>query len=42
MDELLLTVDTSTPCGSVAVSRGETILGEVLLKLNPIIPTGFC
>jgi tRNA threonylcarbamoyladenosine biosynthesis protein TsaB len=34
MDELLLTVDTSTPCGSVAVSRGETILGEVLLNIK--------
>jgi len=34
MNELLLTVDTATPCGSVAVSRGETILGEVLLNIK--------
>jgi tRNA threonylcarbamoyladenosine biosynthesis protein TsaB len=34
MNELLLTVDTSTHCGSVAVSRGETILGEVLLNIK--------
>lgn len=31
MGELLLTLDTSTPVGSVAVSRGERLLGEVLL-----------
>jgi len=34
MSELLLTVDTATPCGSVSVSRGETILGEVLLNIK--------
>lgn len=34
MSEILLTVDTSTPCGSVAVSRGETLLGEVLLNVK--------
>lgn len=34
MAELILTVDTSTPAGSVALSRGETLLGEVLLHLK--------
>jgi tRNA threonylcarbamoyladenosine biosynthesis protein TsaB len=34
MGELLLTVDTSTTAGSVAVSRGETLLGEVLLNVK--------
>lgn len=34
MSELLLTVDTATPCGSVAVTRGETLLGEVLLNVR--------
>ena len=34
MDEILLTVDTSTPAGSVAVSRGETLLGEILLNVK--------
>ena len=32
MSELLLTLDTSTPAGSVAISRGEHLLGEVLLE----------
>lgn len=34
MNEILLTVDTATSCGSVAVSRGETILGEILLNIK--------
>jgi len=34
MSELILTVDTSTPAGSVALSRGEELLGEVLLHLR--------
>ncbi len=33
MAELLLTVDTATAAGSVALSRGETLLGELLLNL---------
>jgi tRNA threonylcarbamoyladenosine biosynthesis protein TsaB len=33
MAELLLTVDTATAAGSVALSRGETLLGEVLLNV---------
>jgi len=34
MTELLLTVDTATPAGSVALSRGTTLLGEILLNLK--------
>lgn len=34
MNELILTVDTSTPAGSVALSRGDELLGEVLLHLR--------
>jgi tRNA threonylcarbamoyladenosine biosynthesis protein TsaB len=34
MGEILLTVDTSTPTGSVAISRGETLLGEILLNVK--------
>jgi tRNA threonylcarbamoyladenosine biosynthesis protein TsaB len=34
MAELILTLDTSTPAGSVALNRGETLLGEVLLHLK--------
>jgi tRNA threonylcarbamoyladenosine biosynthesis protein TsaB len=34
MSELLLTIDTTTPVGSVAVTAGETLLGEVLLNLK--------
>lgn len=34
MSELLLTIDTTTPVGSVAVTAGETLLGEVLLNLR--------
>lgn len=34
MGEVLLTIDTSTPTGSVAVSRGETLLGEILLNVK--------
>lgn len=34
MDETLLTIDTSTPTGSVAISRGETLLGEILLNVK--------
>lgn len=34
MGEILLTVDTSTPAGSVAVSRGEMLLGEILLNVR--------
>lgn len=34
MEEILLTVDTSSSCGSVALSRGETLLGEVLLNVR--------
>jgi tRNA threonylcarbamoyladenosine biosynthesis protein TsaB len=34
MSEILLTVDTSTPAGSVAISRGETLLGEILLNVK--------
>jgi tRNA threonylcarbamoyladenosine biosynthesis protein TsaB len=30
--ECLLTIDTSSPAGSVAVSRGEVLLGEILLN----------
>jgi tRNA threonylcarbamoyladenosine biosynthesis protein TsaB len=33
MGELLLTVDTATAAGSVALSRGETLLGELLLNV---------
>lgn len=33
MDETILTLDTSTAAGSVAVSRGETLLGEILLQV---------
>jgi len=32
--ELLLVVDTATPAGSVAVSRGPELLGEVLLNVR--------
>lgn len=32
MQELLLTIDTATRAGSVAVSRGETVLGEIVLN----------
>lgn len=32
MQELLLTIDTATRAGSVAVSRGESVLGEVILN----------
>lgn len=38
MAELLLTLDTATPSGSVAVSRGEKLLGEVLLD-TPVTHT---
>jgi tRNA threonylcarbamoyladenosine biosynthesis protein TsaB len=34
MDETLLTVDTSTSVGSVAVSRGDALLGEILLNVK--------
>lgn len=34
MGELLLTLDTSTPAGSVALSRGETLLAEIFLNLR--------
>lgn len=34
MEEILLTVDTSTAAGSVAVSRGEALLGEILLNVR--------
>ncbi len=34
MAECLLTIDTSTPAGSVALSRGEELIGEVLLNLR--------
>lgn len=34
MAECLLTVDTSTPAGSVALSRGDELVGEVLLNLR--------
>lgn len=34
MAEILLTVDTSTTAGSVAVSRGEALLGEILLNVK--------
>lgn len=34
MGECLLTIDTSTPAGSVALSRGEELIGEVLLNLR--------
>jgi len=33
MEEILLTIDTSTATGSVAVSRGEVLLGEILLNV---------
>ncbi|MBE0596528.1 MAG: tRNA (adenosine(37)-N6)-threonylcarbamoyltransferase complex dimerization subunit type 1 TsaB [Desulfuromonadales bacterium] len=32
MPELILTVDTATTAGSVAVSRGELLLGEIVLQ----------
>jgi tRNA threonylcarbamoyladenosine biosynthesis protein TsaB len=34
MEELAVTVDTSTPAGSVALNRGEDLLGEVVLHLR--------
>jgi tRNA threonylcarbamoyladenosine biosynthesis protein TsaB len=34
MGEILLTVDTATPAGSVALTREETLLGEVLLHVK--------
>ena len=34
MNELVVTVDTSTPAGSVALSRGHELLGEVVLHLR--------
>jgi tRNA threonylcarbamoyladenosine biosynthesis protein TsaB len=34
MAECLLTIDTSTTAGSVALSRGEQLLGEVLLNIK--------
>jgi tRNA threonylcarbamoyladenosine biosynthesis protein TsaB len=34
MDECLLTIDTSTSAGSVALSRGEQLLGEELLNIK--------
>ena len=34
MNELVVTVDTSTPAGSVALSRGNELLGEVVLHLR--------
>ncbi|WP_432822429.1 tRNA (adenosine(37)-N6)-threonylcarbamoyltransferase complex dimerization subunit type 1 TsaB [Trichloromonas sp.] len=34
MNELLLVVDTATPAGSVALSRGTTLLGEIALNLR--------
>lgn len=34
MSELLLTVDTATPAGSIAVTRGEAVLGELLLNVQ--------
>lgn len=33
MAEYLLTLDTSTPAGSVALSCGEQLIGEILLQL---------
>jgi tRNA threonylcarbamoyladenosine biosynthesis protein TsaB len=32
MPELLLTIDTATRADSIAVSRGETVLGEIVLN----------
>ena len=34
MAEKLLVLDTATPCGSIAVFRGEQLLGEVLLNVS--------
>jgi tRNA threonylcarbamoyladenosine biosynthesis protein TsaB len=34
MNELLLVVDTATPAGSVALSRGTTVLGEIALNVR--------
>lgn len=34
MGELLLVVDTATPAGSVAVSRGAELLGEITLNVR--------
>ncbi|BCA79851.1 tRNA (adenosine(37)-N6)-threonylcarbamoyltransferase complex dimerization subunit type 1 TsaB [Desulfuromonas sp. AOP6] len=34
MPEVLLTVDTSTPAGSIAISRGEALIGEIFLDLK--------
>jgi tRNA threonylcarbamoyladenosine biosynthesis protein TsaB len=34
MGEVLLTIDTSTLAGSVALSRGETLLGEIFLNVR--------
>ena len=34
MPEVLLAVDTSTPAGSIAISRGDTLVGEIFLDLK--------
>jgi tRNA threonylcarbamoyladenosine biosynthesis protein TsaB len=34
MTEMVLTIDTSSSAGSVALSRGETLLGEILLNIT--------
>lgn len=34
MEEAVLTVDTSTSAGSVALTRGEVLLGEIFLNLK--------
>ena len=34
MGEVLLTIDTSTPAGSVALSQGERLLGELFLNVR--------
>jgi len=34
LSEVLLAVDTSTPAGSIAISRGETLVGELFLDLK--------
>ena len=34
MAETLLTIDTSTPCGSIALSEGDHLVGEILLNAS--------
>lgn len=36
MDPLLLSLDSSTPCGSVALTRGSTVLAEISLNVPKV------